>query len=97
MRVLLRSMVVVIGIALLVFAVHHVASLEMGMTSTVLNAPQQLWYALGDATPWGVSYRAVATVVFIACLAVLYVRRVPPIHSKSLLSTLADNQPPRTM
>jgi hypothetical protein len=80
MRALLKSMVVVMGIALLASAVHHVASL--GMTSSVLNAPQQLWYALGDATTWGVSYKAVATVVFIVCLAVLYVRRVPPIHSK---------------
>jgi presenilin-like A22 family membrane protease len=69
MRALLRLMIGIIGIALLAFAVHE-------MSSSVLNAPQQLWNALGDATTWGVSYKVVATVVFIVCLAVLYVTQI---------------------
>jgi len=82
MRPLLRLMIVVTGIALLGLAVHDVASLRMGASSTIVRAPQQFWDAIGDATRWGISYTAGATVAFIVGLAVLYVGRVPAIRSK---------------
>jgi hypothetical protein len=82
MRALLRLMVVITGIALIGFAVHDVASLGMGVFSSVARAPQQFWDALGQATTWGIGYKIGATVAFIVCLAVLYVSRVPPIRGK---------------
>jgi hypothetical protein len=82
MRPLLRLMVFITGMALLVFAVHDLASLWMGMSSSVSLSPQQLWDALGDATTWGISYKVGATVAFIVCLAVLYVEGILPIRSK---------------
>ena len=82
MRALLRLMVVVTGMALLVFAVRDVASFGIGISSSGSSASNQLWDALGDAVSWGIEYKVGVTVAFIVCLAVLYVRRVPPISSK---------------
>ena len=81
MRAVLRLIVVVTGMALLVFAVRDVASVGMGISSNS-SVSRQLWDAFGDAVTWGVEYKVGVTVAFIVCLAVLYVRRVPPISSK---------------
>jgi hypothetical protein len=81
MRAFLRLIVVVTGMALLVFAVRDVASVGMGISSSS-SASHQLWDAFRDAVTWGVEYKVGVTVAFIVCLAVLYVRRVPPISSK---------------
>jgi uncharacterized membrane protein YczE len=82
MRALLRLIVVVTGMALLVFAVRDMVSLGMGLSSSVSHAPRDLWDALGDAVTWGIEYKVGATVAFIVCLAVLYVRKVPTVRSK---------------
>ena len=81
MRAFLRLIVVVTGMALLVFAVRDVASVGMGISSNS-SASRQLWDALGDAVRWGIEYKVGVTVAFIVCLAVLYLSRVPPIKSK---------------
>jgi hypothetical protein len=81
MRALLRLIVVVTGMALLVFAVRDVASVGMGISSNS-SASRQLWDAFADAVTWGIEYKVGATIAFIVCLAVLYVRRVPTVRSK---------------
>ena len=82
MKALLRFVLVVTGVVLLGFAVHDMVSFGMGVSSSVSHAPRELWDALADAVSWGIEYKVGATVAFIFCLAVLYVRRVPPISSK---------------
>jgi hypothetical protein len=82
MKALLRFVLVVTGMVLLGFAVHDVVSFGMGASSSVSNAPREVWEILKDAVAWGIEYRVGATAAFIFCLAVLYVRRVPPISSK---------------
>ena len=82
MRAFLRLIVVVTGMALLVFAVRDMVSFGMGVSSSVSHAPRELWDALGDAVTWGIQYKQWATIAFIVCLAALYLYRVPPIKSK---------------
>ena len=82
MRAFLRLIVVVTGMALLVFAVRDMVSFGMGVSSSVSHAPRELWDALGDAVTWGIQYKQWATIAFIVCLVALYLYRVPSIKSK---------------
>ena len=82
MRAFLRLIVVVTGMALLVFAVRDMVSFGMGVSSSVSHAPRELWDALGDAVTWGIQYKQLATIAFIVCLVALYLYRVPSIKSK---------------
>ena len=82
MKASLRLLFAVTGVALLGFAVHDMVSFGMGVSASVSHAPRELWDVLADAVSWGIEYKVGATVAFIFCLAVLYVRRVPPISSK---------------
>ena len=70
MRALLRLIVVVTGMALLVFAVRDVAIVGMGISSNS-SASRQLWDAFADAVTCGIEYKVGATIAFIVCLAVL--------------------------
>ena len=82
MRAFLRLIVVVTGMALLVFAVRDMVSFGMGVSSSVSHAPRELWDALGDAVTWGIQYKQRATIAFIVCLVARYLYRVPSIKSK---------------
>ena len=82
MRAFLRLIVVVTGMALLVFAVRDMVSFGMGVSSSVSHAPREVWDALGDTLTWGIQYKQWATIAFIVCLVALYLYRVPSIKSK---------------
>ena len=81
-RSLPKFVAAVTGVTLLGFAVHDIVSLRMGFSSSVLGAPHQLWDAVGDVITWGIEYKVGATIVFVICLAILYVTKVPAIKDK---------------
>ena len=82
MKSVLKVVAAVTGAALLGFAVHDMIILRMGMTSSFSHAPQRLWDALWDSVSWGLEYKIALTVAFLVCVAILYIRQVPPLKTK---------------
>jgi len=79
-RALPKFVVTATGVALLGFAVHDIASIGMGFSSTV--SAHQFWDALEAVVTWGIEYKVGVAIAFGVCLAILHVSRVPPIKDK---------------
>jgi len=82
MKSVLKVVAAVTGAALLGFAVHDMMILRLGMSSSFSRAPQRLWDSVVGVVSWGIEYKIALTVAFLVSVAVLYIRRVPPLKTK---------------
>ena len=81
MKTVLKSIVVVTGVALLAVALHDVISLGMGVFASASDAPRQFWDALAETVTWGIEFKGIATLIFLGCFIALYIARKPSIKS----------------